>query len=171
MMEQRIRDIVLVGHRVYAFEDVTADAVAQADAIVSIGDPGESMPLAVSRSRKRRLRLTFFDFDHEHGESPQIDHVRDLIAFAKDLQPGQKLLVHCYAGISRSTASLAIILAVLHPELDYDAIFEAVHRIRPEAWPNKRIIAYADHILKCEGQFNDALQRFRWRVTESEDES
>ena len=170
-MENQIRDVVLAGHRVYAFDDVNADAVAEADAIVSIGDPGESVPRAITRSQKRQLRLTFFDYDHEASESPQLDHVRDLIAFAKDVRPGQKLLVHCYAGISRSTASLAIILAVLHPELDYDAIFEAVHRIRPEAWPNKRLIAYADHILKCEGQFNDALQRFRWRVTEGADDS
>jgi predicted protein tyrosine phosphatase len=169
MQEQLIRDIVLVSHGVYAFDDVTEAAVSVADAIVSIGDPGEAAPRAVSRSKKRCLRLTFADYDHEYPTSPQHAHVNDIIAFARATRPDERLLVHCYAGISRSTASLAIILRVLHPELDHDAVFEAVHRIRPEAWPNRRLIAYADEILKCEGEFSAALQRFRWRVTESDE--
>ncbi|MDP9025921.1 MAG: dual specificity protein phosphatase family protein [Candidatus Eremiobacteraeota bacterium] len=166
MLEKKHYGIALVGHNVCAFKDVDSEAVRRADAIVSIGDPGEAMPAAIVRSRKRRLRLSFYDLDHEARESPQVDHVRELINFVKTVKADDRLLVHCYAGISRSTASLAIIFTVLYPELDHDVIFEAVHAIRPEAWPNKRMIAFADDILNCGGRFTSALLRFRSRVIE-----
>jgi hypothetical protein len=111
MNEQLIRDVVLVGHKVYAVDEITDEAVAAVDAIVSIDDPEEPVPNKVSLSNKRHLVLRFFDYDHEDDQSPQLGHVRDLIAFPAETRPGEKLLVHCYAGISRSTAALAIIFA------------------------------------------------------------
>ena len=169
MNETLIKDVVLVGHKVHALDEITDEGVAAADAIVSIDDPEEPVPNEVSLSNKRRLVLRFFDYDHEDDQSPQIGHVRDLIAFAAETRPGEKVLVHCYAGISRSTAALAIIFAVIHPELSYDEIFEAIYLIRPIAWPNTRMVAYADQILKCGGRFSAALSRFRRSAPESDE--
>ena len=165
MQRQLITNLVLVGHRVCAIDEITDACVAEADAIVSIDDPGQPVPQEITRAEKPLLRLSFFDYDHEDEESPHIEHVQALIAFAADTKPAQKLLVHCYAGISRSTASLAVIFAVMHPTLAYDDIFEAIYQIRPQAWPNTRLIAYADQVLKCNGQFSAALARFRRSVT------
>jgi len=167
MKEQLVTDVVLAGHKVYALDEVTDELAAAADAIVSIVDPETTGAVQVSLSKERYLVLRFFDYDHDDLQSPQLDHVHELIAFAA--KPGEKLLVRCYAGISRSTASLTIVLAYVTPELDYDAIFEAVYRIRPQAWPNARLIACVDKILKCEGQFSAALARFRASLTESDE--
>jgi predicted protein tyrosine phosphatase len=169
MNEKLVRNVVLVGHKVYALDEITDEAAAAADAIVSIDDPEEPVPSEVSPSNKRCLVLRFFDYDHEDDRSPQLGHARDLIALAAETRPGEKVLVHCYAGISRSTAALAIIFAVIHPELSYDEIFEAIYLIRPITWPNTRLVAYADQILKCGGQFSAALSRFRRAAPQSDD--
>jgi predicted protein tyrosine phosphatase len=159
--------IVVRGHRICALYDVTSEAVAAADTIVSIGDPADPVPREIASSGKRCLSLRFFDYDYEDAEAPQLRDARELIAFASQITPAEKLRVHCHAGISRSTAALAVILAVQHPELAYDVIFETVYAIRPEAWPNKRIIAHADRLLRAEGQFSMALQRFYLRHLDS----
>jgi predicted protein tyrosine phosphatase len=43
------------------------------------------------------------------------------------------LLVHCHAGISRSTAAMAAGLTQALPDTPADGIFEVVLRIRPQA--------------------------------------
>jgi predicted protein tyrosine phosphatase len=61
-------------------------------------------------------------------------------------------LVHCHAGISRSTASMALVLAQALPDVPADRIFEEVLRIRPQAWPNLRIFEIGDAMLGRRGE-------------------
>jgi predicted protein tyrosine phosphatase len=66
--------------------------------------------------------------------------------------PGQApLLVHCYAGISRSMAAALVALVVGAPGREVEAA-RAMRRAAPHAQPNRRIIALADAILGREGR-------------------
>lgn len=66
------------------------------------------------------------------------------------------LLIHCYMGVSRSTAALAIMLAARHqgPE---EEVFDFVRRVRAQAWPNLLMVRYADRLLGREGRLENAL--------------
>ena len=95
--------------------------------------------------------------------APQQEHVADLVTFAcgllKEPRADVHLLVHCHAGVSRSTASMALILALTLPDLAANRIFEEVLRIRPQAWPNLRILELGDTQLNRRGEFVAAAAR------------
>jgi predicted protein tyrosine phosphatase len=84
------------------------------------------------------------------------NHVADLLAFGRGLleepRDGAHLLVHCHAGVSRSTASMALVLAQALPDVPADRIFEEVLRIRRQAWPNLRILEIGDAMLGRRGE-------------------
>jgi predicted protein tyrosine phosphatase len=96
---------------------------------------------------------------------PEPGHVEAILAFGESLKRGAEardqghLLVHCHAGISRSTAAMAMLLAQTYPDQDEDRIFERLVEIRPQAWPNSRMIAYADRLLSRNGRLDAALCR------------
>jgi predicted protein tyrosine phosphatase len=69
------------------------------------------------------------------------------------------LLVHCHAGVSRSTAAAIVILAQCEPTRDPGAIVGQIVRHRPQAWPNIRIIETADKLLGREGALVEAVRR------------
>jgi predicted protein tyrosine phosphatase len=97
---------------------------------------------------------------------PEIGHVEAILAFGESLGRGAAqrkeaghLLVHCHMGISRSTAAMAMLLAQTYPDQDEDAIFDRLVNIRPQAWPNSRMIGFADRLLSRKGRLNGALAR------------
>ena len=68
------------------------------------------------------------------------------------------LLVHCHAGISRSTAAMATLLARHTPLGEEEGIFARIREIRPIAWPNSRMVDFADDILGRGGRLSAALR-------------
>lgn len=113
-----------------------------------------------------RLTLRFHDIlEPMPGQvMPQIKHVEELLRFGQDLSseggnPLNHLLVHCHMGISRSTASMTTLLAQARPELEAGAIFDQILAIRPQAWPNSRMIAMADDLLGRGGSLTEGLRR------------
>ena len=66
-------------------------------------------------------------------------------------------MIHCHAGISRSTAAMAMILAQAFPDESEGAIVDRLSRIRPQAWPNSRMIGFADELLGRDGRFIAAV--------------
>jgi predicted protein tyrosine phosphatase len=69
------------------------------------------------------------------------------------------LLVHCMAGVSRSTAAAAILMAQDNAGRE-DDVFDALTKVRPRAWPNSRMIALADRMLDRRGALEIALRRY-----------
>lgn len=67
------------------------------------------------------------------------------------------LLVHCHMGISRSTAAMAMLLAQAEPDVPEGEIAERIRAIRPVAWPNLRMIGFADDILGRAGRLTAAV--------------
>jgi predicted protein tyrosine phosphatase len=68
------------------------------------------------------------------------------LAFDREVSemPGAHLLVHCRAGVSRSTAAAALILIQANPEWSASAALDAIAAIRPRAWPNLLILEFGD---------------------------
>ncbi len=88
----------------------------------------------------------------------QAEHIERIIGFARSWDRQQPLVIHCFAGISRSTAS-AFITACLHnPGRDEADIARALRAASPIATPNARFIALADEILARSGRMVAAIE-------------
>jgi predicted protein tyrosine phosphatase len=78
---------------------------------------------------------------------PEIEHVETLIDFVRRWRREAPLVMHCYAGVSRSTAAAFVSVCALSPQIEERAIANALRRASPTATPNARIVALADHLL------------------------
>ena len=94
---------------------------------------------------------------------PEKCDVHTILAFGRDAGDVRHLLIHCHAGISRSTAAMLMILAQAHPRETEDAIVGRLLEIRPQAWPNSRMIAFADEQLDRDGRLSAAVARIYTR--------
>jgi len=144
---------------VCGIEELTGHCDVGVSHVLSILDPGYPSPPAFgSFGEHERLELRFNDVieDIEGCVPPQPADVERLLAFGQNLMhesaTGTHLLVHCHAGISRSTAAMTLILAQARPDRPAaDALAEVV-RIRPRAWPNLRILELGDMLLNRGGE-------------------
>jgi predicted protein tyrosine phosphatase len=68
------------------------------------------------------------------------------------------LVVHCYMGISRSTASAYATVCALNPRRDEASIARALRRASPTATPNARIVSLADRLLDRDGRMIAAIE-------------
>ena len=141
--------------------------------VLSILDPGWPEPESLSPfGLDRRLRLRFHDVIEAHPGwvAPERWDVELLLAFARDLaiSPETHLLVHCHAGVSRSTAAAVLVLAQTFPERSADQALEAVVRLRPRAWPNLRMLELGDEILGRQGEIVEAAAAHYRRAIERE---
>ena len=131
--------------------------------VLSILDPGWPEP-AVFRAIGPHLRTTLRFHDAieraPHVVLPRRAHIKAILAFGRDLGGDfGHLLVHCHAGISRSTAAMAMILAQAFPQESEEAIVDRLLLIRPEAWPNSRMVDIADELLGRVGRLSASLSR------------
>jgi predicted protein tyrosine phosphatase len=69
------------------------------------------------------------------------------------------LVVHCWAGISRSTAAAFITACAINPAEDEAAIADEVRRKSPSATPNIRLVTIADQLLRRDGRMVQAIER------------
>ena len=123
--------------------------------VLSILDPDWPAPEVFGQyGEHARLELRFHDVidtDRKDTIPPNEEHVSRLLAFGRDLlaEPSADahLLVHCHAGVSRSTAAMALMLAQARPDLPAGDILAEVLRIRPKAWPNLLILEMGDALL------------------------
>lgn len=129
--------------------------------LVSIGDPGQRRPAGFARIAQR-LRLEFHDVleSTEVESAPCADDVERIIRFAeRNAITSLKVLVHCEAGISRSTAAALILYAVwLGPGAEGEAFARVVASV-PEAHPNRTMVRLADEALGRRGALLAALDR------------
>jgi predicted protein tyrosine phosphatase len=89
---------------------------------------------------------------------PQPQHVEQLIAFVRRWPRETALVVHCYAGVSRSSAAAFVAVCALNPECDERAVAAALRRASPTASPNIRIITIADQLLARDGRMIRAIE-------------
>lgn len=81
---------------------------------------------------------------------------RTIIEFGLACQSGDRVLVHCWMGVSRSPAAAYIIAAARAPGAE-SAIAEELRRRSPAATPNRLLVALADSLLQRQGRMVEAI--------------
>ena len=96
---------------------------------------------------------------HQDGLTvPAQEHVERLIDFATRWDRNAPLVVHCYAGISRSTAAAFTAACALNPGRSELEIAQAIRGASHTAQPNAAIVAIADKLLKRDGRMIRAVE-------------
>ena len=149
-------------------EELTLHGTRGVTHVLSILDPEQPDPEAFQNFGAHHRTLLRFHDEIEPRSGvvlPAREHVEEIIAFGRSLADTARqdreghLLVHCHAGISRSTAAMATLLAQVYPDRDEASIFARLLAMRPKAWPNSRMIGYADEMLGRDGRMLHALGR------------
>lgn len=115
-------------------------------------------PASILEDRHLHIRMHDIAEAQEGMTLPAEEHVRSLIDFGRVWDRRKPLIVHCFAGISRSTASAYIIAAALAPERDEVELAATLRRLSPSATPNPRLIALADQMLGRENRMVEAIR-------------
>ena len=89
---------------------------------------------------------------------PSADLVHRLLAFGRAWDARTPMIVHCWAGISRSSASAFILACDRNPGADEHLIAMRMRRAAKHAYPNRKIVALADDILGRRGRMVDAVE-------------
>jgi predicted protein tyrosine phosphatase len=134
-------------------------AMAGADRVISLL-AANTMFTRPSRIRaENHLLLSMHDIIDVQPDMtpPGAEHVERLFDFARSWDRQRPLVVHCYAGISRSTAAAYIISAMLAPHRDEHELARALRTASPSATPNQRLIAIADELLRRDGRMTAAI--------------
>ncbi len=111
------------------------------------------------------LVLGFDDVERDEvgAVAPQRTHLHDILAFAASIGADARCLVHCHAGISRSTAAAIAILIGrgVEPKVAFEQI--RVHR-SPLFWPNQRLVDHTDRHFELGGTY--ARHVVAWKVAQ-----
>ncbi|MBR0758612.1 protein tyrosine phosphatase [Bradyrhizobium jicamae] len=89
--------------------------------------------------------------------APSDAHIERVLAFVRGWDRSAPMVVHCYAGISRSTASAFAAACMLNPHRDEMVIARQIRAASPIASPNRLIVSLADKALGREGRMLRAL--------------
>lgn len=143
---------------VCGLDELAEHREARVSHVLSILDPDWPVPEVFGTFGEHdKLELRFHDIIEETQGTiaPQPHHVEQLLAFGRGLDREPKaaahLLVHCHAGVSRSSASMALLIAQAMPDRPGAAIFADILHIRPQIWPNLRIVEMGDRALGRDG--------------------
>lgn len=115
-------------------------------------------PPGIGKDCHLRLSMNDISEPREGLVVPSETHVADLIRFAAEWDQKAPLLIHCWAGISRSTAGAFIVLCALNANVDEHALARALRRASPTAYPNRRLVALADKVLGRQGRMCAAVE-------------
>ena len=88
---------------------------------------------------------------------PGDDHLSQLLRFVRGWDQQSPLVIHCFAGVSRSTAAAFTTACALNPGLDEHELAQTIRLLSPTATPNRRIVALADDRLGRNGRMLAAI--------------
>ncbi len=94
-----------------------------------------------------------------HGYAPPTeDHIKRILEFTDKFLDCQNILVHCHAGICRSTA----VAILIHCQAGFspEEAFKRVEEARPQLWPNRLVISLGDELLGLNGELVNVVANF-----------
>ena len=138
-------------------ETVRASEARHLVTLINTGTPVER-PATIAPDRHLFLGMNDIDGEMEGMIAPGEMHVRRLLDFVRDWDRTQPMVIHCWAGISRSTAAAFVSVCALNPSADEDQVATRLRAASPSATPNARIVAIADKVLGRRGRMVRAVQ-------------
>ena len=121
----------------------------------------EQVARPVSVLPANHLKVSMDDITEEMDgfTAPSEAHIEQVLNFVRGWNRSAPLVVHCYAGISRSTASAFAAACMLNPHRDEISIARQIRAASPIASPNRLIVSLADKALGREGRMLRALDQ------------
>lgn len=126
-------------------------SLSWADCAISLEEPGSQLrPIG-----DRHGIFCFEDSQDEEPTSPKQSDVQAILAHVAScrITLRSKLLIHCFAGLSRSPAVAWGVL--VHLGLSPETALARVLRARPQAWPNTLVLHHFDEVLGLGGRLYD----------------
>lgn len=126
--------------------------------VVSLSSPGAEP--ATLPGDVEALRLTFHDIVRPREDlipARRADIVA-LIGFARAWPARRPMLIHCWAGVSRSPAAAYIAACARSRPGGEHALAERLRAAAPFSTPNARMVALADQILDRNGAMSAAVE-------------
>ena len=155
-----IKDLALSDLTICGLHELEAHGARDVTHVLSLLDPGTPEPTAFSTYDPHVRTTLYFHDAIEPGPNivlPEMSDIETILAFARDAGDIGHLLIHCHMGISRSTAAMLMVMAQAFPKDREDSLIDRLTEIRPQAWPNSRMIAFADERLGRNGRLMAAV--------------
>jgi predicted protein tyrosine phosphatase len=128
--------------------------------LITLLGPGPTAATPWHIEPANHLRLIFNDINtpREGLIHPADEHIAAVLAMARTWDQKAPLLIHCWAGISRSTASALIAACALRPDIEERRFAQALRAASPTATPNPLMITIADQMLSRKGRLVAAVE-------------
>jgi len=150
------RELIYVGP--LSAVDSVVDAAGVSHLVTLINQDIEVLtPDTIHPGNHLRLSMNDIDQPRDGLVPPNRKHVGDLIDFVVSWDRSGPMLIHCWAGISRSTAAAYIALCTFNPGISEQAIAKKLRAASPKATPNRRLVSIADEILERDGRMTTAV--------------
>lgn len=138
-------------------ETVAAAGATKLVTLLNAGTPFER-PAVILPANHLVLSMNDIVSDHPEMVSPSRAHVETLLAFVREWDRAAPLVIHCFAGISRSTAAAYIAAAALAPKRDEAELARLLRSLAPSATPNTLLVSHADSLLGRQGRMIAAIE-------------
>ncbi len=127
--------------------------------MVTLLSPAEMIDTPKGLPADRHLRIKVNDIAETMPGlvAPDDAMVTRIVKFGAGWTADQPMLVHCWAGISRSTATAFILACERNPDVSETTIANALRSASRYATPNRRFVALADDLLGRQGRMVDAV--------------
>ncbi|MBS7698312.1 MULTISPECIES: protein-tyrosine phosphatase family protein [unclassified Chelatococcus] len=132
-------------------ETVAASSASHLISLTS-GDITTATPDAIAADHHLSIRMSDIVAPLDGHVLPDVEHVDALLAFVHNWPREHPLVIHCFAGISRSTAAALVSFCALNANQDAAEAANVLRLASPSATPNIRFIEVADARLGYEGQ-------------------
>ncbi len=137
-------------------EIVTASGARSMVTLINVGTP-VARPAAIAQDRHLFIAMSDITAPMQGHVTPDVAHVDALLDFVRAWDRVHPLVIHCWAGVSRSTAAAFVAACALRPERVEAEIAGAIRTASPTATPNARFVAVADDLLGRGGRMVDAV--------------
>lgn len=128
--------------------------------MITLLDPGYPVETPEGIAAGRHLKLGIWDIStpQEGMTPPDQSHVEQILAFGRSWDARAPLLVHCWAGISRSTATAFMLACARNPCAPELRIARSLREAAPHAYPNRQLVRLADEALGRQGRMIEAVE-------------
>ena len=144
-----------------SLQDVpTLVRMARPSHLISLLDPESMIPTPKGIAAERHLKVGVNDIGQpEEGLiHPTAETVEQILQFGRGWEPFEPMLVHCWAGISRSSATAFILACERAPDVPEREIAERLRRASAAATPNPLMVQLADDMLSRGGRMVEAVR-------------